>query len=48
MVTHEEDIARYAKRIVRLRDGLVESDSPNEPRKPQLELKKLLEEKEAK
>ena len=29
MVTHEEDIARYAHRIVRLRDGLVESDEVN-------------------
>jgi putative ABC transport system ATP-binding protein len=29
MVTHEEDIAHYAHRIVRLRDGLVESDSVN-------------------
>lgn len=27
LVTHEEDIARYAHRVVRLRDGLVESDS---------------------
>ena len=27
VVTHEEDIARHARRIVRLRDGLVESDS---------------------
>lgn len=26
LVTHEEDIALHAKRIVRLRDGLVESD----------------------
>jgi putative ABC transport system ATP-binding protein len=26
LVTHEEDIARHAHRIVRLRDGLVESD----------------------
>ncbi len=26
LVTHEEDIARYAHRIIRLRDGLVESD----------------------
>ena len=26
LVTHEEDIAKYAHRIVRLRDGLVESD----------------------
>jgi putative ABC transport system ATP-binding protein len=29
MVTHEEDIAKYAHRIVRLRDGLVESDLLN-------------------
>lgn len=27
LVTHEEDIANYAKRIVRLRDGLIESDT---------------------
>ena len=27
LVTHEEDIARYAKRIVRLKDGLIETDS---------------------
>jgi len=26
LVTHEEDIARNAKRIIRLRDGLIESD----------------------
>ncbi|MEJ8818196.1 ABC transporter ATP-binding protein [Lacibacter sp. H407] len=26
LVTHEEDIAHYAKRVVRLRDGLVETD----------------------
>ena len=26
LVTHEEDIARYAHRVVRLRDGLIESD----------------------
>ncbi|MBR9998449.1 MAG: ABC transporter ATP-binding protein [Cyclobacteriaceae bacterium] len=29
MVTHEDDIAHYAHRIVRLRDGLVESDEVN-------------------
>jgi putative ABC transport system ATP-binding protein len=28
MVTHDEDVARHAKRIVRLRDGLVVSDEP--------------------
>ena len=27
LVTHEEDIASYAKRVLRLRDGLVEKDS---------------------
>lgn len=30
MVTHEEDIAQYAHRVIRLRDGLVESDTVNE------------------
>jgi putative ABC transport system ATP-binding protein len=29
MVTHEEDIAKYAHRIVRLRDGLIETDKQN-------------------
>ncbi|MFT5917970.1 MAG: putative ABC transport system ATP-binding protein [Bacteroidia bacterium] len=29
MVTHEEDIAQYAHRIIRLRDGIVESDTQN-------------------
>jgi putative ABC transport system ATP-binding protein len=28
VVTHEEDIARHARRIIRLRDGLIESDGP--------------------
>jgi len=30
VVTHEEDIARHAHRIIRLRDGLIESDLPND------------------
>ncbi len=30
LVTHEEDIARYAHRIVRLRDGHIESDAIND------------------
>ncbi|WP_317246713.1 ABC transporter ATP-binding protein [Pontibacter sp. E15-1] len=30
MVTHEEDIAKYAHRIIRMRDGLIESDTINE------------------
>lgn len=29
LVTHEEDIARHAHRIVRMRDGLIESDEEN-------------------
>jgi putative ABC transport system ATP-binding protein len=29
MVTHEEDIAKYSHRIIRLRDGLIESDEIN-------------------
>ncbi len=32
LVTHEEDIAAHTHRIVRLRDGLVESDQPNVPK----------------
>jgi putative ABC transport system ATP-binding protein len=30
VVTHEEDIAQHARRIVRLRDGLIESDGPSQ------------------
>ncbi len=29
LVTHEEDIAKYAHRVVRLRDGVIESDKKN-------------------
>lgn len=29
LVTHEEDIAQHAKRIIRMRDGLIESDEEN-------------------
>jgi len=35
MVTHEEHIARMAERIVRLEDGRIISDDPNEPVKPE-------------
>lgn len=45
MVTHEEDIARYAHRIVRLRDGLIESDVPNETPTDPVEMAKQLAEK---
>ena len=29
LVTHEEDIAQHARRIIRLRDGVIESDITN-------------------
>jgi putative ABC transport system ATP-binding protein len=46
MVTHEEDIARYAHRIIRLRDGLVESDITNaNPTNPKEMAEKLAAEK---
>ncbi|MFL5329619.1 MAG: ABC transporter ATP-binding protein [Gemmataceae bacterium] len=30
MVTHENDIARWARRVIRLRDGVIESDERND------------------
>jgi putative ABC transport system ATP-binding protein len=36
LVTHEEDIAARARRIVRLKDGKVRDDRPNEPARPSL------------
>lgn len=34
LVTHEEDIAQHARRIIRLRDGVIESDEANKPLTP--------------
>ena len=31
LVTHEEDIAEHAHRVIRLRDGVIESDTRNRP-----------------
>ena len=30
LVTHEEDISKYAHRVVRLRDGVIETDRRRE------------------
>ncbi|MEI9942741.1 MAG: ABC transporter ATP-binding protein [Chitinophagaceae bacterium] len=32
LVTHEEDIAGHAHRVVRLRDGVIETDTPKSPK----------------
>lgn len=37
VVTHEEDIAKYARRIIKLRDGKIESDTIND--KPTMAIK---------
>ncbi|MCS6966808.1 MAG: ATP-binding cassette domain-containing protein, partial [Candidatus Kapabacteria bacterium] len=29
LVTHEEHVARHARRIIRIRDGSIEADEPN-------------------
>ncbi|MES2386932.1 MAG: ABC transporter ATP-binding protein [Bacteroidota bacterium] len=42
VVTHEDDIAQYAHRIVRLRDGLVESDKINEHVKDAREIRRQM------
>jgi len=29
LVTHEQEMARHAQRVIRLRDGMIESDTKN-------------------
>jgi len=36
LVTHEEDIAQYAERVIRLVDGNIDSDTTNYPVLPKL------------
>ena len=38
MVTHEEHIARMARRVIRMEDGKIVSDELNTPERPNLEL----------
>lgn len=41
LVTHEEDIARHAHRIVKLRDGKIIHDEPNTPITPEEHMARL-------
>ncbi len=41
MVTHDDDIAAYAERIIRLRDGEIETDEPNGNHSPEVPSKEV-------
>jgi putative ABC transport system ATP-binding protein len=45
LVTHEQDIAEHAKRIIKISDGIIISDEVNKsPRNAKNELDKLIKE----
>ena len=43
VVTHEESVAKHAHRIIRLRDGMVESDEKNDNPAHDFEIKEIIE-----
>ena len=43
MVTHEDEVAERAKRVVRLRDGLLQSDVVNSPESRKAAAERALE-----
>lgn len=47
LVTHEHDVAGYAKRVIELRDGQIIRDETQEPHSASADLRKLLMEIEA-
>jgi putative ABC transport system ATP-binding protein len=47
LVTHEDEVARYAKRVVELRDGQIIKDITQEPDSAAEDLRDLLARREA-